>query len=418
MKFLEKAGWLPEVLSPPGLDGLGVNPVLALLGFYLNLTLLSGWITFVGKQRKEAAQALTTWQEEENVRLSDEVQRQTKALNQALEYANEKNREKTEILGYVSHDLRAPLATIVGYTRLIEKEHLPAQTEYLQAIQRNAKYQMDLIDDLLTYAKSELKPLALEPKLTPFTSMLDEVAQQAAILSQQQNNQFVCIADTELPACVFVDERRLKQALLNLLSNAAKFSRQGTITLTVAALPDREPHQWLIQFSVSDTGLGITPTEQRELLEELQQVPTKQRGDGLGLHIVQNIVRQMGGELHMYSRPQEGSCFAFVLCLSADGQATTWWRPPALPQDTASAHTTMSLRGENTIPPQDRMELALMARDGHLTDIDQWIARIARSYPHCTEFLHEIDHALQALDLSRIEALALSGQDKTAALNR
>lgn len=410
VKFLEQWGWLPDFISPPGLDSVGINPVVALLGFYINLTLLSGWITLVGKQRTEAHQALASWQEQENLRLSAEVEKQTQALSEALKYAHEKNRQKTEILGYVGHDLRAPLATIVGYSRLIETADEKAKAEYLQAIQRNARYQMDLIDELLDYAKSELKPLELRPLPTPIATVLDDVAQQAGFLSQQQGNQFVCISDGELPAIVHVDERRLKQALLNLIANAAKFTRRGTISLTVAAHPASEASQWLLQFSVADTGAGIELDQQRHILEGMARAPVANGKMGLGLHIVQNIVRRMDGELYLHSVPSQGSCFAFQVGVKAEGSDTIVWQPPMLPssQSSARANKPVATPASEAIPAEDRMELAILARDGHLTDIELWLQRIANTRPDCQDFINEIYRALHALDLPRIEALALA----------
>src|SRR5690606_30741810 len=129
--------------------------------------------------------------------------------------------------------------------------------------------------------------------------------QQAGFLSQQQGNQFVCISDGELPAIVHVDERRLKQALLNLIANAAKFTRRGTISLTVAARPAPEAPQWLLQFAVADTGTGIELDQQRHILEGMSRAPAANGKMGLGLHIVQNIVRRMDGELYLHSVPNQ-----------------------------------------------------------------------------------------------------------------
>lgn len=407
LSSLESSGMLPAFLYPKGIDSIGVNPIGALLGFYLNLALLAAWITLMGKQRNAANQALRDWQAQENQRLNAEVGRQTEALNQALEYADDKNRQKTEILSYIGHDLRAPLATIVGYARLLARSPASEHAAHIRAIERSANYQMSLIDELLNYAKSELKPLHLVSRPVEMIGLLHDVIRQAGTLSLQQGNRFHFEISDILPHTLLLDERRLQQALLNLLSNAAKFTHSGTISLYVRAVPAHESGlEWSVDFAVSDTGIGIPIDRQATIFEAFEQEQPRSGSVGLGLFIARSIVRTMGGELQLESAPQQGSTFSFRIVLAATDARTMNWVPPELPQDEA-APAEASVQREAP-PAHARLELAVLARDGQLTDIEHWLNHMSATYPQCVEFFREIRNALQVLDLERIENLALA----------
>ncbi|WP_158215439.1 sensor histidine kinase [Candidimonas nitroreducens] len=407
LSALEPWGLLPDFVYQGTLGGLGVNPLAVLFGFYLSLALLAAWITLLGKQRNSATEALAQWQAQENQRLSAEVATQTQALNKALEYANDKNRQKTEILSYIGHDLRAPLATIVGYARLLVHSPASERAAQLRAIERNVDYQLDLIDELLNYARAELKPLHLVSAPVEMAGLLEDVVRQGHALSQGQHNRFQADLPGILPHTVLLDARRLRQVLLNLLSNAAKFTRRGLITLRVRAVrADTASPVWTLDFEVSDTGIGIDPGRQDSIFKAFEQGPTRPEGVGLGLFIARSIIRTMGGELYVQSAPDQGSTFRFELKLMAADDHILHWAPPDLSTQ-ALAQTVPALPSEAP-PPHDRLELAVLARDGQLSDIEYWLARMSFAYPHCTEFFTEIRGALQALDLERIESLALA----------
>lgn len=407
LSTLEPSGLLPDFIYESWLKGIGVNPIAALLGFYLSLTLLAAWITLVGKQRNAANKALAQWQARENQRLSDEVGIQTQALNKALEYANDKNRQKTEILSYIGHDLRAPLATIVGYARLLADSPASERQAHLRAIERNVDYQLDLIDELLNYARAELKPLHLVSEPVEIAGLLEDVVRQGGALARQQRNRFQAEIPDILPHTVLLDARRLRQVLLNLLSNAAKFTRDGAITLRVnAARAGAAGSAWMLSFEVGDTGIGIDPGAQASIFKAFEQGQPRTEGVGLGLFIARSIVRTMGGELQLQSTPGQGSTFRFQVRLKAADNQILHWAPPE-PSIQIPAPEAPATQGEAP-PPQDRLELAVLARDGQLTDIENWLTRMSAAYPQCAEFFAVVRGALQALDLERIENLALA----------
>ena len=191
-------------------------------------------------------------------------------LNAALTDAQAKDRQKVEVLGYVGHDLRAPLATISGYSALLLTDADERQRKLLQTIERSAKHQLELIDELLEYAKGELQPLALQPVATDLPRLLDDVSDYATALCAQQNNRFRCNITGPMPQQIVLDGKRLQQVLLNLLSNAAKFTRNGAVTLSVAAEP--EGNACTLRLAVHDTGIGIDLSQGVDIFGAFQRM--------------------------------------------------------------------------------------------------------------------------------------------------
>lgn len=425
---LETYNLLPDYFASLSMGTLRMNPAVALAGLFLNLALLAGWVAHVGTQRKKAWKEISRLQREENQRLTKEVARQTADLNKALQYADEKNRQQTQIMGYISHDLRAPLATITGYAKLIEKSASSQQKPLLDAITRSADYQMTLINDILGYAAAELKPLSLTSEPVHLADYLDEITQHAVALSKQQNNRFIAHAHGQIPETIRLDGRRLRQVLLNLLSNAAKFTHNGTIRLDLLA--KQSGTNWKLRFTVRDSGIGIDQERQAQIFNEFHQLEPSLGGVGLGLFIAQSILRAMGTELKLESAIGEGSAFSFeILAVANDTQAISWSAPETLPEQSLFAMALTGVQQPNALtessatgvahnlraampPAHVRDALASMARGGHLTDIESWLTTMAGKYPSCAAYFSKIGEALQRLDLDTIERLALVNTNK------
>ncbi len=406
-RIMERAGLLPDFAISLGLGNVDYNPVLALMGLAVNLAVLTAWMLLIGKQRKAAYDALADWQELEQERLKGEIARRTAALNKALHYAHEKNRQKTETLGYISHDLRAPLATILGYIRLLGETQTAEQAPHVRAIERSASYQLTLIDELLEYAKNELQPLEIKPEAIGVAALLDDITQYATALSAQQRNRFECKAATPLPSKVFLDVRRLQQILLNLISNAAKFTHNGVITLSIGA--EGSPENPTLSFAVADSGIGIDIQAQSMVFNAFEQLKAQPGSTGLGLFIAERIVENMGGQLMLESTPGVGSRFSFAIRVKAMGTETTTWRAPIFSAtDIAATSGGHSSTGPMAPPAHARLDLAKFADDGQLTDIEKWLHRMSRSHPAYSAYLNNVRDALQTLDFDRIKTLALS----------
>ncbi|TDA43314.1 sensor histidine kinase [Burkholderia pyrrocinia] len=388
--------WLKSDIYP--------NPVIAIIGLATHLLVLAAWIHHVGRQRTEARKRLEHFQLTEQDRLRDEVARRTVALNDALQQVTTHMQQKIETLGYVSHDLRAPLSTINGYAKLLLQSATRSQARLIRSIDRSIRYQLALIDELLAFTKAELQPLGVSPDTTDLPGLLDDIGHYAVALCAQQDNRFVYRPATPLPRMVSIDGMRLQQVLLNLLSNASKFTRDGTVTLSVHAA--REGDAWRLLFEVADTGIGIDISGTRDIFRAYQQVQAVNGGTGLGLFIAQRIVDAMGGELAVASRPGVGTSFSFPIVAPAVGHALV----PASelvrrfqPADDAEPEIAAPLLHG---PSDDALdELIRLARDGRLTDIEEWFGQYADEPEHAA-FVQAMREHLDALDLHAIEKLA------------
>lgn len=407
LRTAERLGFLPQFVTDIGLGNPGTNPIIALGGLAINLAVLTAWIVLIGKQRQAAQDTLIDWQAQEQERLKGQIALKTRELHKALQYAEEKNRQKTETLGYIGHDLRAPAATIVGYTRLLGGTMAAEQDRNVRAIERSAQYQLKLIDELLEYAKSELKPLELRPAPTDMAQTLDDILQYALSLCSQQNNQFQIETENPIPANAVLDNQRLQQVLLNLISNAAKFTRNGYIRLAVRADPDQSG--WLLTFAVSDTGRGIDRGKQTLIFGAFEQEEIHPGSAGLGLYIAQRIVENMGGKLTVRSVAGMGSQFSFQVRVEAMDVETITWSGPPQAVTPLQADGGLGIADETPVPPAEiRMDLAKLARNGQLSDIEDWLRIQAKNHPRYARFFDDIWNALHILDLERIESMALS----------
>lgn len=245
------------------------------------------------------------------------------SLRAAMARAQLSSQAKSIFLSTVSHELRAPLHDILGYAQLLTRQ-VPSQAQYqLAVIQESGRQLLHLIDDILDFSRGEAKPILLDPgplSLSRLTQHLTEVYQWRAA---RGDNRLLIRLATAATDWVLGDERRLLQVLRNLLENACKFTQGGQIELGIAQV--EPPHQetapplCLMEFSVSDTGVGIPVEHQVRLFEPFHRLERDQRepGLGLGLAIGQQLVRAMGGQIRVESDPvaRPGSRFSFRLRL-------------------------------------------------------------------------------------------------------
>ncbi|QNN59037.1 sensor histidine kinase [Diaphorobacter ruginosibacter] len=326
-------------------------------------------------------------------------------LSAALTDAQTKERQKVEVLGYISHDLRAPLATISGYSKLLLADAPQEQHNLLQTIERSVKYQLDLIDELLEYTQSELQPLAVHPETTDLHGLLDDVSEYAVALCSLRANRFHRRTPERLPRYIDLDGKRLQQVLLNLLSNAAKFTHDGAVTLSITARP--EGNACVLNIVVSDTGIGIDLNRGVDIFGAFQQIQAASGSNGLGLFIAQRILSAMGGSLSVASMAGHGTEFSFELSVPVlDASVTDW--PVVTPREPMPPMQARELAlPPGAIPPAPALdELAHLALDGRLTDIEAWIARHADDSAHAL-FIVMVRNLLEQFDFSAIHALAV-----------
>lgn len=329
-------------------------------------------------------------------------------LSAALNDAQTKERQKVELLGYIGHDLRAPLATITGYSDLLLADADENQRSVLRNIQRCVKYQCDLIDELLEYAKAELLPLSIHPAATDLPHLMEDISEYAIALCAQQNNRFRYHPSAQLPRQVSLDGRRLQQVLLNLLSNAAKFTRDGVVTLSVIAQQDGT--DCTLHFAVSDTGIGIDLQKNADIFGAFQHIQSASGSTGLGLFIAQRIVTAMGGSLSVTSSLGQGTTFAFVHTVSLVPSADPGWLSVERREVTPTPSVPPSLTLDAALDESALDELASLAMHGRLTDIEQWMERHAGGVAQQAPFMALVRERLERLDFPGLHALALQAR--------
>jgi len=246
----------------------------------------------------------------ENVRLFDEIQDKNRQLQLASE-------NKSQFVSSVSHELRTPLNAIIGLTEMMVTNAARFGTEKalepLKRVNAAGTHLLGLINQVLDLSKIEAGKLELNPQTVQLAPLINEVIGTARQLAEQNKNRLVVDAQENLGALT-VDSMRLRQILLNLLSNACKFTKEGEVRLRARRVANGR--DW-IELAVADTGIGMTPEQQAKLFEEFSQADatTAQRfgGTGLGLAITRKLARMMGGDVTVKSEPGKGSVFTVGL---------------------------------------------------------------------------------------------------------
>jgi PAS domain S-box-containing protein len=237
-----------------------------------------------------------------------------KALEKAREAADAANLAKSEFLANMSHELRTPMNAVLGYSEILMEEAEDAGQQGfipdLKKINQAGTHLLALINDVLDLSKIESGKMEAFPEEIILHSLIDEVAATAHLLLGKNNNKLAVERGKNM-GNAFQDLTKLRQVLLNLLSNAAKFTHEGTVTLHAIRL-SRANGDWLI-FAVSDTGIGIEADMLERVFEEFSQADNSTTrdygGTGLGLTIARRFCKLLGGSLDVYSEPGEGSTF-------------------------------------------------------------------------------------------------------------
>ena len=240
----------------------------------------------------------------------------TEAEN-ATEIAKDAVKAKQQFLSNMSHEIRTPMNAIIGFTKVVLKTDLTdKQKEYLTAIKTSGDALIVLINDILDLAKVEAGKMTFEK--TPFKLKLSISAMLHLFETkiQEKNLQLVKKYDDNIPEVLVGDPVRLHQIILNLVSNAVKFTAAGNITVSVSLLSEDE-EQATIEFAVTDTGIGISDDKMLKIFDNFQQASSNTArlfgGTGLGLAIVKQLVEPQGGTITVKSTVGEGTTFSFTL---------------------------------------------------------------------------------------------------------
>ena len=274
------------------------------------------------------------------IHLEDLVAERTNALSVAVRQAQAANQAKSIFLANMSHELRTPLNSVIGFSRLMadSKNMLPEEKRNLAIIHRSGQHLLTLINDILELSKIEAGRAVLQTEVVGLDEMLQEVMDMVSMRAGQTGVELELDA-AGLPPGARVDGTKLRQVLLNLMSNAVKFTSQGKVTLRVRGAMRHALNGGgcELDFAVIDNGPGISVADQARIFEPFIQAegPGAKEGTGLGLTISREFVQLMGGELSVQSAPGAGATFRFAISVQVaddasldDDQAVAALAPP------------------------------------------------------------------------------------------
>ncbi|MBN1115415.1 MAG: response regulator, partial [Oligoflexia bacterium] len=268
---------------------------------------------------------------------TEELRKKAILLEQAKENAESANKAKSEFLANISHEVRTPLNGIIGLTEIMLKTNTPDEChKHAQAILRESEHLLMLINEILDHAKIEAGKISLEYTAFRLSEVMESIISMYFVKMKEKGIVFRSVIADDVHDTVIGDPVRLRQILLNLVSNAVKFTHKGSIDLEISLIESKDKNQSLF-FSVADTGIGISRDMQDKIFDSFtqadQSTTRKYGGTGLGTTIAHQLVKLMGGSITIQSELGKGSIFSFSLKFEKAYQIADTGHEPELPDD-------------------------------------------------------------------------------------
>lgn len=249
------------------------------------------------------------------------LEAKNKELNEAKEKAEEASKLKSQFISTISHELRTPLYGVVGITNMLADEHNElTDSPHLKSLKFSARYLLSLVNDLLQINKIEENKVVLENGTMNLEDEIHMVAESLSFIATRNSNKIITEIDKSIPEYIIGDKLRLSQILMNLVSNALKFTQNGEVRI-IAKLENTNGSHANIRFEVSDTGIGIPQKDLAKIFDKFVQIDRKEddyQGAGLGLSIVKKLVQIFGSEIFVESEEGKGTRFYFTIAFETD----------------------------------------------------------------------------------------------------
>ena len=314
------AGILVLVYLQVPLDEVEVKEVFAstLIKIFFLLIIIIGivsWLFILARHGNHSALKELRSQTKALAKEVDAHEQTSEALQSAKEVAESANEAKSRYLAALSHELRTPLNVLLGYAQLLMRDEVlpPKQRESISIVRRNGEHLADLIESLLEVSKIEAGRVTLQRDEFNLKAILQQLVDMFQMQASKKGIKFHYIASANLPDYVATDKQRFRQILINLISNAIKYTEKGSVTFKVTYRSE------VANFSIIDTGAGIAKSNQDLIFKPFEQIRNTHTqsigGTGLGLTISRSLAELMGGEISLTSSVGQGSTFNFKLML-------------------------------------------------------------------------------------------------------